>query len=97
MKPPLVHTNDPLGCFLDEIRSIADYCDQEYYMSAMGPSHGTVERAKRGRSRLLEGIADLEAIRRQITCPACRLEVEDQINIQTKGIIEIENAWNLGE
>lgn len=89
-----VHTNKPTECFIERINSIAEICDNEYYMSALGTPVGSLERAKRGRLRILEAIDELEDIDKKTSCSACHQEIKSQLLRQRDAISEIENAWN---
>jgi len=89
------HTNKLNECFIKNINRIAETCDNEYYMSALGPPLGTLERAKRGKARIIEGIAELQKIYQNASCVAYRKEVVTQIERQENGLLEIKNIWNL--
>jgi len=93
----LKHIKQPGKCSADAINSLAEDCNHEYYMSAMGPSSGTLERAKRGRLRILEGIIELKNMDKNVSCLACHGEIERQIKLQRDGVLEIERAWKLSE
>ena len=94
-KQIIEHTNDPIGCHREQIQDIAESADNEYYMSAGGPRLGiNRERAKRGRSRIVQYISDLEKLRETATCPACQREIERQIELQRNGVLEIDHVWN---
>ncbi|MBI4762098.1 MAG: hypothetical protein ACOYYF_11090 [Chloroflexota bacterium] len=88
------HTQKPAECFVERINSIAEMCDNEYYMSALGVPFGSLERARRGRLRIMEVIAELEDMGKKASCPACHQEIKAQIQRQRHAIAEIENAWN---
>jgi hypothetical protein len=87
------HTNDPISCRREEIQKIAEEADHEYYMSAGGPQLGHQDRAQRGRKRLVKYISDLEKLRETATCPACQQEIDRQIELQQKGLREIDHMW----
>jgi len=93
----LKHTNQPGPCFADAINSLVQDCDHEYYMSAIGHSSGTLERAKRGRLRILEAINEMERMKKEVCCLACRQELNLQIELQRNGVLEIERVWKLSE
>jgi hypothetical protein len=97
MTTDLEHTNQPDKCLAGAIKVLAEDCDHEYYMSAIEPPSGTLERAKRGRFRILEGIIELERMNREVSCSACRQEIKRQINHQREGLLEIERVWKLFE
>jgi hypothetical protein len=97
MNQEMAHTNKDGECYIKLINSIVVECDNEYYMSALGPPLGDLERAKRGRSRILNHIQELKKLEQKVACTACRHEIEKQINIQMNGVLEIENIWKLGE
>jgi hypothetical protein len=90
-----LHTNRSDECFIDHISSIVEKCDHEYYMSALGPPQGSLERAKRGRKRILESIVELEKIDTEASCSACHEEIQSQIKKQRDGVLEIEKVWKL--
>lgn len=87
------HTNRPEKCFADAINALAGDCDHEYYMSATGPPTGTLERAKRGRLRILEAIIEMDRMKKEISCLACHQEIERQLKLQRDGVLEIERVW----
>lgn len=95
MTENLIHTNKPGECYIDHINSIAEASDNEYYMSASGPPFTSLERAKRGRSRILESILELKKIDEKVSCLACHQEIQKQINLQSTGVLEIESVWKL--
>lgn len=95
MTEPVRHTNKLNECFINDINRIAEISDNEYYMSALGPPLGTLERAKRGRSRILEAIDELRKIDQKTTCSVCHEEIITQIQRQANGVLEINNIWNL--
>ena len=97
MKTDLKHTDEPDKCWAASIKAVAEDCDHEYYISAMGPPSGTLERARRGRLRILEGIIELERMEQEISCLACHEEVQRQIKLQRDGLLEIAKAWDLSE
>jgi hypothetical protein len=88
------HTNNPVGCRREEIQEIAESADHEYYMSAPGPQNGVRrERAKRGRERIEKYIDDLKKLRVTVLCGACQSEIERQLELQRKGLREIDHVW----
>ena len=87
------HTNDPTSCRREEIQEMAEDADHEYYMSAGGPQLGHQDRAQRGRDRIVHYVEALEKLRKVVTCPACQQEVERQIELQRKGLREIDHMW----
>lgn len=95
MTESLSHTNKLNECFITEINRIVEICDNEYYMSALGPPLGTLVRAKRGRARIMEAIAQLQKIRQTAICLVCLKEIESQIQKQENGLLEIESVWNI--
>jgi hypothetical protein len=97
MSGMLNHTNEPGKCFAESINSLAEDCDHEYHISALGPLSGTLERAKRGRLRILEAMIVLESLNQKIYCFACHEEIKRQTKLQREGILEIERVWNLSE
>ena len=93
--PVAEHTNDPIGCHRAEIQDIAESDDHEFYMSALGPEFGANRgRANRGRNRIVQFIIDLGKLRETVICPACQREVERQIEMQRKGVLDIERVWD---
>ena len=95
MTENLPHTNKPGECYFDHINSIAEACDNEYYMSASGHPFSSLERAKRGRSRILESILELKKVDEKVSCLGCHQEIQKQINLQSDGVLEIESVWKL--
>jgi hypothetical protein len=93
----LKHTNQPGTCFADAINSLVQDCNHEYYMSAIGSSSGTLERAKHGRLRILEAINEMERMKKEVGCLACRQEINLQIKLQSNGVLEIERVWKLSD
>ncbi|SRR6266498_957663 len=93
----LNHTNKPEKRFAEAISSLADDCDNEYYMSALGSPHSTLERAKRGRLRILEWITEFENLNKKVSCLACHQEITQHIELQRDGVLEIERVWKLSE
>ncbi len=89
------HTNIPLECQYQLIQELAEQCDTEYYMSALGPPQGNSERARRGRTRILENIDRLKSLEMVVKCPACNTEIVKQIQLQTEGLREIEKVWQV--
>lgn len=89
------HSNTEGECWRAHIPRLGDTCDQEYYLSAGGPLLGNRERAERGRSRIIEWIAELEVLKGQSTCVACLQEIEMQIELQRRAVLEIEAAWSV--
>jgi hypothetical protein len=89
----LTHTNQPGGCLADQILKMAEDCDHEYYMSALGPPMGDKERARRGRVRIEECAKQFEQMRQSVTCKACLTELDRQLELQRKALDEIESAW----
>lgn len=87
------HTDEPGTCQLERIRALADLCDNEYYMSAAGPPVGSQERAKRGHNRIEQCLHELEALKYEVECLACRQEIDRQMMLQQKAIQEIEQVW----
>jgi len=47
----------------------------------------------RGRKRLLENIEKLQALIKEIKCPACHSIILEQNKSHTQAIQEIDNAW----
>lgn len=95
MTENITHTNKPEECYIDYIDSIVETCNNEYYMSAIGPPLGNLERAKRGRLRILESILELKKIDEKASCLACHQEIQKQISLQRNGVLEIESVWKL--
>ena len=89
----LEHTLIPSECEHILIQEISESGDNEYYFSALGPPIGDFERAMRGRKRILENIEKLEALIKEIKCPACHSIILEQITSHTQAIEEIDNAW----
>ncbi len=87
------HTNQLETCQAKRIQTLAELCDNEYYMSAGGPILGNLERAKRGLRRIKGYLHELEALKLEVECPACKQEIERQIALQKQAIQEIEAAW----
>jgi len=97
MSVSLEHTNQSGKCFAEAINSLAEDCDHEYYVSALGPLSGTLERASRGRLRILEGIMELERMKKEVSCLACHQEIQQQIELQRDGVLEIQRVWKWSE
>ncbi len=94
MIPREQHTEKPSECQHHTIQQLAEECDNEYYMSALGPEFGQDEkRAKRGRDRILGRIKRFRLLEREVTCQACIDEIARQIELQEQGIDEIERIW----
>ena len=91
----LQHTNIPSECQSKLIQELAEQCDNEYYTSALGPPQGNNERARRGRTQILEDIDRLKSLEREVKCPVCHTEIARQIQLQAKGIREIERVWQM--
>lgn len=89
------HTLIQSECERALIQEISESGDNEYYLSASGSPYGNIERAKRGRKRILENIEKLELLKEQIKCLACHSIVLEQITSHTRAISEIDNAWKL--
>lgn len=89
------HTLISSECERALIQEISEIGDNEYYLSASGPPYGNIERAKRGRKRILENIEKLELLKEQIKCLASRSLVLEQITSHTQAIHEIDNVWKL--
>lgn len=87
------HTNQLGTCQAKRIQTLAELCDNEYYMSAGGPTLGDLERAKRGLRRIKGYLRELEALKLEVECPSCRQEIERVIALQKQAIQEIETAW----
>lgn len=95
MTENFTHTKKPEECYINYVNSIVETCDNEYYMSAVGSPLGNLARAKRGRLRIMESIAELEKLDKKTSCLACHQEIKSQIQRQRGAISEIENVWNL--
>ncbi len=91
----LQHTDIPSECCAKLIKELAEQCDNEYYVSVLCSPQGNIERARHGRTRILEAIDRLKSLVREIKCPACHTEIERQIQLQTNGIREIERVWQM--
>jgi len=89
----LEHTLIPSECEHVLIQEISEGGDNEYYFSALDPPIGGFERAMRGRKRLLENIEKLQALIKEIKCPACHSIILEQNKSHTQAIQEIDNAW----
>jgi len=63
-------------------------------MSAAGSPIGSRERAERGRAKIQQWIHELEMLKEQIDCPACRQEIDMQVTLQKEALREIEAVWN---
>ena len=89
----LEHILIPSECEHISIQEISESGDNEYYFSALGPPIGDFERATRGHKRLLENIKKLEALIKELKCPACHSIILEQIKSLTHAVQEIDNAW----
>jgi hypothetical protein len=87
------HTYDE-GCQMERIHDIAVSCDNEYYMSALGPTLGNRDRAMRGLHRIEEMINELVQIKEEVTCHECQKEIRKQIRLQEVGLREIKSIWS---
>ena len=87
-----VHTFDE-RCKKERIQDIAESCDNEYYMSALGPEIGDRDRAMRGLHRIEGWIKELKKLKEEVKCHACQIEIIEQIQLQEKGIQEIKSIW----
>jgi hypothetical protein len=90
------HTNDE-GCQMERIHNLSVSCDNEYYMSALGPEFGNRDRGIRGRHRIKEWIRELRQLKEEVMCPVCRKEIIRQIKLQENGIREIESVWAIDD
>jgi hypothetical protein len=66
-------------------------------MSAVGPSIGNRERALRSYDRLKTCLTELEALRDNLSCPACIEELERQLQLQREAIREVGQLWEVEE
>lgn len=89
------HTEQPLTCQRQRIQELAESCDNEYYMSGVGPPVGSQDRAMRGRNRIEQWLLELEALKWKIECPACLQEIDRQLRLQRKAIQEIKSLWGM--
>ena len=89
------HTLIRSECELALIQEISEAGDNEYYLSASGSPYENIERARRGRKRILENIEQLRLLKEQIKCPACNSLVLKQITSHICAIREIDNVWKL--
>lgn len=89
------HTQLQFECQADLIHELAGDCDNEYYMSAGGPSLGNKDRARRGLARIQEDIAKFRLLEKTLRCSACREEVVRQIQLQQQSVAEIKKVWDL--
>ncbi|MBI5965695.1 MAG: hypothetical protein HY863_19635 [Chloroflexi bacterium] len=86
----MTHSNVANECFQEKIKELIEFCDNEYYMSAL-PLVTTKERAERGRNRLLQAIEEFKTLRYKTKCAACLDEIDRQIVIQENGIQEVKS------
>jgi 3-phosphoshikimate 1-carboxyvinyltransferase len=97
----LGHSNVSGHCQRDRIQNLAESCDNWYYLSALGPTLSDVpleqgqEHAKRDRGYILEAIDEFQAIKGQVDCRSCLMEIDRQLGLQWQGVREIEHAWSL--
>jgi hypothetical protein len=87
---PEQHSDEIGACQLERIRTIASLCDNEYYMSAARSPIGSHNRAERGYARIQQWIRELQALKEEVSCPACQKEIESQLALQKEAIREIE-------
>lgn len=88
------HTDIPNSCYRVRLAELIDLCDNEYYLSAGGPSLTSQDRAERGRDRIKECIKEFEILKDQTTCEACHAEINRQLVVQQQSIREIDSAWS---
>ena len=98
------HTNIPSECEKLLIQELAELVEHEYYLIGLGLGLGLVddinqdrrrERAAMGHSRMLETITRMREILGHLKCKACLLDLSEQLQLQTRGLREIEGAWGL--
>ena len=87
------HTHIPEECQLEHIQDVADSCDNEYYMSAIGLPIGNRKRAERGRARIKQWVSELDTLRGTVKCLACHEEIKRQIALQRRALQDIESVW----
>jgi len=89
----LEHQHELDGCYRDRIQELKEYCDHEYYMSAL-PATTTKKRAERGYARILAAVEEFKQLIEAIKCTSCHDEVSNQIQLQEKVLQEIKATWN---
>jgi len=66
------HTSVPIECQQTAIQEISEIGDNEYYLSALNTTNRDVERARRGRIRIINNLEKLKELQRIVKCPACQ-------------------------
>ena len=84
-------------CQQERIQELAEDCDNEYYLSAIGVPLGDRARAIRGLSRIRKWLSEFENLRLVVECPACLQENDRQLHLQQAAIGEIVRAWEVQE
>lgn len=79
-------------CYQARIQELAEHCDHEFYMSAVGPPL-TRHRAERGYQNIKATLGVFEALVADTDCEACRQELARQMALQTEALAGIETAW----
>ena len=79
-------------CFQARIQELAEQCDHEFHMSALGPPF-TRRRAERGYQNIKAALGVFETLVADTDCEACRQELARQMVLQTEALARIEIAW----
>jgi hypothetical protein len=87
------HLRQPDICQEQAINELSELCSNEYYLSALGPLHGSRERAQRGLGRIEESVREFEALSNKVSCSACLDAISRQLELQQKALQEIKLVW----
>jgi hypothetical protein len=91
--PFFEESHDLSSCHQDRIQELAEYCDHEYYMSAL--PHTTSNRAIKGSSNISESLEEFKRLLEITECKPCHNKIINQIMLVEEGLQEIETVWNI--
>lgn len=79
-------------CYQASIQALAEHCNHEFYMSALGPPF-TRRRAEHGYQNIKADLYVFETLVADTDCEACRQELARQLALQAEALAGIETAW----
>ena len=82
------------GCHRSHIQELIKICDHEYYMSVL-PVVTNKKRAVRGYSRITDVLKEFKQLLKIVECEPCSEEINNQVILQEKVLVEIETVWNI--
>ena len=75
------HTRERNTCDWEEILTLAERCDTQFYLSEIGDPQGN----ERRKSDIVKMVAELENLAKIVTCSECQKEIKWQLELQRGG------------